>query len=125
MIAADTSAVLHFLHGFDSPARVLVREALSDDALFLPAVVVTELLSGVDQDPDLLTLLAGSTRIPLRRGYWERTGASRRTLKALGLRCRLADSLVAQSCIDADVALIAGDTDFQHFANHCGLTLAT
>ena len=125
MIAADTSAVLHFLHGFDSPARVLVRNALSDDALFLPAVVVTELLSGVDQEPDLLTLLAGSTRIPLKRGYWERTGASRRTLKALGLRCRLADSLVAQSCIDAGVALIAGDTDFQHFADHCGLKLAT
>ncbi|RZJ79292.1 MAG: hypothetical protein EON88_33175, partial [Brevundimonas sp.] len=27
MIAADTSAVLHFLHGFDGPARPAVRRA--------------------------------------------------------------------------------------------------
>jgi predicted nucleic acid-binding protein len=36
----------------------------------------------------------------------------------------LPDTLIAQSCIDHDVALIARDEDFRHFAEHCGLRLA-
>lgn len=124
MIAADTSAILHFLHGFDSPAKGAVRQALIDEQLFLPPVVVTELLSGVNQEAELSAILAGATRMPLRRGYWERTGASRRTIRALGLKCGLADALVAQASIDAVVPLIAGDTDFRHFVTHCGLKLA-
>ena len=123
MIAADTSAILHFLHGFDSIARVRVREALADEDLVLPAVVVTELLSGVHREDALALLIAESTRLPVVDGYWERTGESRRTLKALGLKANLADALVAQACIDADTALISGDSDFRHFAAHCGLRL--
>jgi predicted nucleic acid-binding protein len=36
----------------------------------------------------------------------------------------LGDALIAQSCIDHDVPLITRDTDFRHFAKHCGLKLA-
>jgi len=32
--------------------------------------------------------------------------------------------LIAQACIDNDVALITRDADFRHFAKHCGLKLA-
>jgi predicted nucleic acid-binding protein len=40
------------------------------------------------------------------------------------LLARLLDALIAQSCIDHDVMLIARDDDFRHFAKHCGLKLA-
>jgi hypothetical protein len=40
-----------------------------------------------------------------------------------GLRAKTADALIAQSCIDHDVALIARDRDFRHFVRHCGLKL--
>jgi predicted nucleic acid-binding protein len=41
-----------------------------------------------------------------------------------GLKAAVADALIAQSCIDNDVALITRDPDFRHFAKHCGLKLA-
>ena len=57
-------------------------------------------------------------------GYWERAGRNRRMLIASGLRARTIDSLIAQSCIDANVELVTNDPDFRHFASHCGLKLA-
>jgi predicted nucleic acid-binding protein len=40
-----------------------------------------------------------------------------------GIRAKTADALIAQSCIDHDVALITRDRDFRHFVRHCGLKL--
>ncbi len=51
-------------------------------------------------------------------------GSARRLRKQKGLRAKIADTLIAQSCIDHDVALITRDGDFRHFAKHCGLKLA-
>ena len=42
-----------------------------------------------------------------------------------GLKARALDSLIAQCCIDADVPLIARDTDYRHFAKWCGLKLVS
>jgi predicted nucleic acid-binding protein len=56
--------------------------------------------------------------------YWIRAAANRATLMSRKLRARLADALIAQSCIDHDIALITRDGDFRHFAKHCGLKLA-
>lgn len=125
MIAADTSAVLHFLHGHDSPARYAVRAALIDNALALPPVVVTELLSGPDREQRLDEVLEIASRLPVLEGFWERAGDNRRSILVRGLRARLADTLVAQACLDADVPLIAVDGDFRHFSKHCGLKLVT
>ena len=124
MIAADTSAVLHFLHGYDSPARFAVRAALIDNALALPPVVVTELLSGPDREARLDAVLEIASRLPMLDGFWERAGDNRRSILSLGLRARRADALVAQACLDADVPLIAADGDFRHFSTPCGLRLA-
>jgi predicted nucleic acid-binding protein len=123
LIAADTSAVLHFLHGYDSPARFAVRTALIDNALALPPVVVTELMSGPDREPRLDEVLEIASRLRMTDGFWERAGDNRRSILIHGLRARLADTLVAQACLDADVPLIAADGDFRHFEIHCGLKL--
>jgi predicted nucleic acid-binding protein len=37
---------------------------------------------------------------------------------ATGFKARLADALIAQACIDHDVALITRDKDFRHFVRH-------
>ena len=62
--------------------------------------------------------------LELSDGYWIRAAATRALLLAKRLRTRLPDTLIAQSCLDNDVALITRDTDFRHFARHCGLRLA-
>jgi predicted nucleic acid-binding protein len=62
--------------------------------------------------------------LELLEGYWIRAAASRAKMLSQKLRARLADALIAQSCIDHDLALITRDNDFRHFAKHCGLKLA-
>jgi hypothetical protein len=62
--------------------------------------------------------------LDLAEGYWIRAAATRANLLSRKLRARLPDALIAQACIDNDVALITRDADFRHFAKHCGLKLA-
>jgi len=54
-------------------------------------------------------------------GYWERAGLLRARILRRGRKARLADTLVAQSCLDHDVELVTRDADFQHFAHAAGL----
>jgi predicted nucleic acid-binding protein len=44
----------------------------------------------------------------------------RRRLLRIALKPRLADTLIAQSCIDHNVALVTRDEDFRHFATDAG-----
>jgi predicted nucleic acid-binding protein len=62
--------------------------------------------------------------LPVLDRYWQRAGDARRLLRKNGYRAKIADALIAQSCIDHDVALITRDADFRHFAKYCGLKLA-
>jgi predicted nucleic acid-binding protein len=112
-----------FLEG-DSGADVeLVDQALQEGRAVLPPIVLTELLS----DPKLESAVASVLReIPVLEtldGFWERAGLLRAQILARGLRARLADALVAQSCIDHGISLIARDTDFRHFARFGRLAL--
>lgn len=54
-------------------------------------------------------------RLEILDGYWERVGNLRASILRQGKRARLADSLIAQSCMDHDVPLITRDRDFRHF----------
>jgi predicted nucleic acid-binding protein len=124
LIAADTSSVINYLSGAGTPDRPKVRAALEAQELCLPPPVITELLSGVPRAPGLDMLLTNAPRMLIGDGYWARAGENRHRLLAKGLKAKLADALIAQCCIDADVPLIASDTDFRHFADWCGLKLA-
>ncbi|MDP2116134.1 MAG: PIN domain-containing protein [Brevundimonas sp.] len=125
MICADTSSLVRFLEGETGPdIELITRAALRGDLVVAPPSV-TEFLSYTEARPRLADLLAIASVLPLETTAWEKAGLARRGLKRLGLRATLADALIAQCCIDADVALIAHDPDFRHFATHCGLKLAT
>jgi len=124
MVAADTSSLIAYLQGSTSPDSEAVNDAVHNDKLVLPPVVVTELLSSPKTGAAAMELLDGVPMLELTEGYWLRAGRTRGLLLGKGLKARLGDALVAQACIDHNVPLIARDVDFRHFAKHCGLKLA-
>lgn len=123
MIAADTSSIVAYLSGEAGRDVELVDAAVIGRELVLPPPVVSELWSKPDRAL-LEPLLDGTPVLEITDGFWRRVGDSRRVLLAQGLKAAMADALVAQCCIDADVALIARDRDYRHFEQWCGLKLA-
>ena len=89
----------------------------------LPPTVICELLS-VPCAAEIESLILALPRLGILDGYWERAGHLRRRLHAEGRKAALADTLIAQSCLDHDVALLTRDRDFSAFARLGGLTLA-
>ena len=124
MIAADTSSVINFLAHQDTPDARLVEAAFRAETLRLPPPVVVELLSSPKAEPALRGIIDMAGMLPISEHFWTRAGEARRRLLSLGLKARLADTLIAQCCIDAGIPLITRDADYRHFAEHCGLKLA-
>jgi hypothetical protein len=124
MIAADTSALSCYFRGDRNRETDLVHEAFRSGEIALPPVVLTEMLSDPQAQRQMLETVAEFYLLPILDGYWARAGNARRVLMQKRLKAKVADALIAQSCIDHDVALIQRDDDFRHFAKHCGLKLA-
>jgi predicted nucleic acid-binding protein len=125
VIAADSSSLIAYLEGKVGADTVLIERAISDRNLVFAPPAVTELRAGAVPNDGLEQLLAGARLIPIDAGLWDRAGRNRRLLIEKGLKARFADALIAQCCIDADVPLIARDSDYRHFERWCGLKLAT
>jgi predicted nucleic acid-binding protein len=123
LIAADTSSLIAFFKGDVGRDVDLVVDALTRKTFVLPPPALTELASSQRWDAVQLGIL-GNSLMTQRADFWLRAGDSRRLLLGKGLKVSLADTLIAQCCIDADVELITRDTDFRHFAQWCGLKLA-
>jgi predicted nucleic acid-binding protein len=119
LIALDTSAVSRFL---DDRGAALVRRSVAEGTAVLSPIVVTEVLSRPTLTQDAWHTVLSIPMLPILDGYWERAGAIRAELKRNLLKANLADVLVAQSCIDFDIPLIAYDRDFRHFVS-AGLRL--
>lgn len=123
MIAVDTSSLVAFLAGESGRDVEAVDEALALKAAVLPPLVLTEMLSTPGLDPEVAELVVDLPRLEIRPGFWERAGALRASILSRRLRARLADTLIAQSCLDHRTPLVSRDTDFRHFAEHGGLEL--
>ena len=121
--AVDSSTVIAYVQG-NSGGDVDAFDAALGGNIVLPPVVLAEILSDPKLPPDHRRLLLNFPLLGILEGYWERTAKARSMLIAKKLRARLGDALIAQACIDHDVALITRDKDFRHFAKHCGLRLA-
>ena len=126
MIAIDSSSWIAFFSDREPPGddTALVESALADHQACLPPVVLTELLSDPKLPGSLASLLSELPILDPEPGFWERAGHLRAKLIARRCRARLADTLVAQSCLDYDVRLVTRDDDFRHFARLGGLRLA-
>lgn len=115
MIALDTSALIAHLEGRDTIVAAAAALVLAERQACLPPVVVSEFLSDPQLRPNIAALIVALPSLPVTDGYWERAGRLRSRLLAKGLKARLTDTLIAQSCLDHDVSLVTADRDFRHF----------
>ncbi len=123
MIAVDTSSLIAFLGGDDGEDIEALEQALEFEQAALPPVVVTEVLSVPRLDSRVGALVRSLPSLEVGAGFWERAAATRRKLLGRRLRARLADTLIAQACIDSGSPLITRDSDFRHFEQYAGLRL--
>lgn len=123
MVALDSSSIIAFLGGESGEDVVALEWALDHHQAALPPVVLCELLSDPQLGDDLGVLFKSLPQLDIDEDYWERTGQLRAQILSLGRRARLADSLIAQSCIDHQVPLVTRDQDFRHFAENSSLEL--
>ena len=125
MIAVDTSSFIAYLSGAAGVDVDALGLALLHRQVVLPPVVLSELLSDPRLPRAVRDLLVGLPMLELSDGYWGRAGLLRASLLARGRKVPLADTLIAQSCLDHDSELITRDADFRHVARSTGLKLFT
>jgi len=123
MISADTSSLIQYLKGKEDEATEIIDVALAAGEMTVSSVVICELLSDPKLPEDAIKKILSLPQIEITYGYWQRAGINRSKLIAKKLKTRLADSLIAQSCIDHKIPLISHDKDFRHFEKYCGLKL--
>ena len=124
MIALDSSSLIAFLCGDAGTDVDAVVNVLRFRQGVLPPVVVVELLSDPAAHAETAALIKAIPRLDTIDDYWIRAGELRARLLRRGFKARLADTLIAQSCLDHDVPLVTRDRDFRIFARHAGLRLA-
>jgi hypothetical protein len=100
-----------------------VNDILEDGRACLPPVVLTELLSDPKLPKRVADLIQQLPVLEPRPGFWVRARALRAKLIARKRKARLADTLIAQGCIDAGVELVTRDSDFHNFTGPGGLRI--
>lgn len=124
MIAVDACVIISFLAGDAIPEVESFARLLTNQEAVLPPSTITELLSDPKGGAQTAGLIDGLKVLALEDGYWGRAGLLRASVRRAGRKAALGDALVAQACLDADVALLTCDTDFKAFAELAGLKLA-
>jgi len=123
VICADSSSFVAYIKGEKHADVDLLSQALASRLLVLAPVSVTELLSDPNLPRDRQELILQVPCLEIMPGYWERAGKLRALLLGHKLRAKIADTLIAQSCLDHDVPLITRDLDFKAFQKFAGLRL--
>ena len=124
MIAVDSSSWIAYLAGEKGADVEAVEASLAGSQVCLPPLVLTEILSDSKLPGQVLSLFRQLPLLVLSEGYWERAGLLRARILSHRRKAPLADTLIAQSCLDNDVPLITRDPDFQPFARIGGLKLS-
>jgi len=123
LIAIDTSSLRRYLAGESGKDVSLVLAAIAAGRAQLPPVVLCEALSDPSLPSDLVDDIAGLPLLELKDGFWRRAGLLQAKLLKAGRKAKLADVLIAQTCIDHGVPLVTNDRDFRNFVRY-GLKLA-
>ncbi len=123
MIAADTSVLIDYFQGKNNAQTDKLDDVLAYHLLVLPPTVLVEILSDPFLPAKFVHEIEELPLLELTENYWQRAGINRSKLISKKLKARLADTLIAQSCIDHKVSLITCDMDFKNFVKYCGLIL--
>jgi hypothetical protein len=122
-VIADTSAWVEFLRATGSRCDLRLRKALrSEETVWLPAVVLQELLQGVRDPAQFARLDEQLTRLPGFDALAPRDLA--RDAAMLYARCRWQgvtprspnDCVVAACALASDLPVLASDRDFEAMA---------
>ncbi len=97
--------------------------ALMDKTVVLSPFVLAELFSDPKLEPQDAADLRQLPLLAIIEGFWERAGRLRADVFRKNYRPTLADTMIAQCCIDHDVRLLTRDRDFRAFAKYGGLVL--
>ena len=93
----------------------LIDHALLDQIAVFSPVTITELLSAPHVSSSLRETFLAIPMLSTQEGFWERAGLLRAKLLAKGSKAKLADTVIAQTCLDHQVPLITRDQDFRIF----------
>lgn len=100
-----------------------MSSALDSSQPVLPPVGLTEPLSDPGMSRSVRSLLAGLPMLDIEAGYWERAGVLRASVLKQRKKARIADALIAQSCLDQATPLVTRDRNVRHFAAAASLSL--
>jgi len=115
VIAADSCSLVGYLNGEDVEDVELIQSAVENQMLLLPPVVLSELLSAPNLEESVAQALQQMPLVELPDEFWVKVGKIRRELLAEGKKARLADAMIAMSCIENELPLITRDRDFRHY----------
>ena len=123
MIAVDTSSLIAYLEGSKGTDVEILDSALENNQVALPPIALTEILSDSTLPKNIVSVLKSLPILEVSPGYWERAGKTRSMVLNKSHKARLADTLIAQSCLDHKMPLLTRDNDFKAFSKICGLIL--
>ncbi len=123
-LVIDTSSWISYFAGRGPD---WIELALAEARVYLPPLVVAELLSGrmTAKNREALESLLGD--LPLcnsELNHWFRVGELRHSLLAKGLSVSTPDAHIAQCALDLDCDLLTEDAIFVRIARHHPLRLA-
>ena len=123
MFCADSSCWIPYLAGESGSDVELLDAHLNHPLLVMCPMVLTELISDPLRSDKAKKALLVVPMLDLKAEFWERAGFTRSQLLKQKFKPKLADTLIAQVCIDHNIPLHARDTDFRPFARYAGLQL--
>ena len=112
----------------DHAAVGVLRKALTDgDSILITGIVLQELLQGFHGPKDKVRLIERLSVLPLLNPTREthmQAAMLRNTCRRKGVQLGTVDALIAQLCLEHDLALLTADQDFVHAARLVPLRLA-
>jgi predicted nucleic acid-binding protein len=123
VICSDTSTLVALFQGDAGRDVDLATQAIHDRAICVSPVTVSELLSDAHILPQFEQMTLRFPLLEITPGYWHRAGKLRARMLGRGYRAKMADTLIAQSCLDHRAPLITRDSDFAAFQEIAGLRL--
>ena len=123
MLCVDTSSLIAYLEGAEGEDVNMIDQAFADQVGVITPITVTEVLSDPSLNKNVRETILQLPALPLSERFWERAGLLRAKVLRGGHKAKLADTLIAQNCLDHHATLITRDRDFRIFEKLAGLKL--
>jgi len=106
----------------------LLRNALHNETVVLPPLVVAEMVSGattLEQRSAVGEIVQEALLYETSLGHWIDVGILRRELRRKGVTVTLPDAHVAQCALELDAVLLTRDAIFAQIAQHTALRVTS